>query len=275
MLTGHDSSVILSVSRCHCVAGRSTDGGTFVILIGRDSIRFGQCDDSSQAPECVQRLCITELQELSDEETRVPYSWRKPYPDWRRASTYSPIHWRWSSIYLPMVTPNLVSCRLTNCSGPRSCLYCTDQHVACSTQMNRHPNSRRSSNQSVATVYEHARAQVFQEIDDPDDIGTTSFWRKLVLEAAREQVAPDWLPHETDRDKETWTFLVECLMGCVLWDNDYECQESLDIPPEESRHLRAILGVADDYHTEVPPDPPDEQVNLYVDALMGLTAGVR
>jgi len=128
---------------------------------------------------------------------------------------------------------------------------------------------------SVATVYEHAKDRVLQEIDETDDSGTTSFWRRLVLEAAREQVAPDELPHEMDRDKEIWTFLIECLVGCVLWDNDYECQESLDLPPEESRRLRAILGVADDYHTEVPPDPPDEQANLYVDALMGLTADVR
>ena len=38
---------------------------------------------------------------------------------------------------------------------------------------------------AVATVYEHARDQVYQEIDDPEFSGATSFWRRLVLEAAR------------------------------------------------------------------------------------------
>ncbi len=36
-----------------------------------------------------------------------------------------------------------------------------------------------------------------------------------------------------------------------------------------------MLGVADDYYTDVPPDPPDEQINLYVDALKGLTLEAR
>jgi hypothetical protein len=128
---------------------------------------------------------------------------------------------------------------------------------------------------SVAVVYEQAKERVFQEIDDPDVSGETSFWRRLVRDAAREQVAPDELPHETDRDKEVWLVLIECLAGCVLWDNDYESQESLDLPPEKSKHLRTMLGMADDYYTDVPPDPPDEQINLYVDALKGLTVEAR
>ena len=68
---------------------------------------------------------------------------------------------------------------------------------------------------SVAVVYEQAKEQIFQEIDDPDVSGETSFWRRLVRDAAREQVAPDELPHDTDRDKEVWFVLIECLAGCV------------------------------------------------------------
>mgnify|MGYP001826540529 CR=1 FL=1 len=128
---------------------------------------------------------------------------------------------------------------------------------------------------SVAVVYEQAKEQVFQEIDASGVSGETSFWRRLVRDAAREQVAPHELPRETDRDKEVWFVLIECLAGCVLWDNDYESQESLDLPPEKSKHLRAMLGMADDYFTDVPPDPPDEQINLYVDALKGLTLEAR
>ena len=58
-------------------------------------------------------------------------------------------------------------------------------------------------------------------------------------------------------------------------DNDYESQESLDLPPKESRRFRAALGMTDDYFTDVPLDPRDDQVNLYLDALMGLTANAR
>ena len=39
--------------------------------------------------------------------------------------------------------------------------------------------------------------------------------------------------------------------------------------------LHAIVGMADDYYTDVPPDPPDDQADLYVDALVGLTADAR
>jgi hypothetical protein len=127
----------------------------------------------------------------------------------------------------------------------------------------------------VEIVYERAKGLVYQEIDDPDSFAETSFWRRLVLDAVREQVGPDELPNDTDRDKETWTFLVECLAGCVLWDNDFKSQLSLDLPPEESRQFRALLGMADDYYTDVPPDPPDDQADLYVDALVGLTADAR
>lgn len=128
---------------------------------------------------------------------------------------------------------------------------------------------------AVATVYEFAKVQVHNEIDDPELRRGTPHWRRLVLEAAREQVARDELPDDTNGDKETWTLLVKCLAGCVLWDNDYEWQESLDLPPDESRHLRATLGMDDDYYTDVPQDPPDDQSNLYLDALMGLTADAR
>ena len=129
---------------------------------------------------------------------------------------------------------------------------------------------------AVATVYEFAEVQVHQELDDPELRRGTPYWRRLVLEAAREQVTPDEVPDDTSScDKETWTFLVECLAGCVLWDNDYEWQESLDLPPEESRLFHATLDMDDDYYTDVPQDPPDNQSNLYLDALMGLTSDVR
>ena len=128
---------------------------------------------------------------------------------------------------------------------------------------------------AVAAVYEHAKDQVYQEIDNPDFSAEPTFWRRLVLDAVRDQASPGEPPHETDCDKDTWTILVECLAGFVLWDNDYELQESLDLPPEKSQRFHELLGMSDEYYTDVPPDPRDDQANLYVDALMGLTADAR
>jgi hypothetical protein len=82
---------------------------------------------------------------------------------------------------------------------------------------------------AVAIVYEFAKEQVFLEIDEPDSSHETSFWRRLILKAARQQVELDELPLDSDPDKGIWTLLIECLAGCVLWDNDYESQASLDL----------------------------------------------
>ena len=128
---------------------------------------------------------------------------------------------------------------------------------------------------AVATVYEFAKDQVKQEIENPEFCEGTTHWRRMILGAARQQNVSGELLDDTSDELESWVELVECLAGCVLWDNDYEWQGSLDAPPEESRRVRDILGVAGDYYTDVPPDPPDDQVALYVDALMGLTADVR
>jgi len=128
---------------------------------------------------------------------------------------------------------------------------------------------------AVAIVYEFAKDQVKQEIDALVCREGATRWRRMILDAARDQEVSDELPEDTDDDKETWDFLLECLAGCVLWDNDYECEAIMDLPPEKSRHLRDTLGISDDYHTDVPHDPPDDQVSLYLDALVGLTVDAR
>jgi len=95
------------------------------------------------------------------------------------------------------------------------------------------------------------------------------------VDAAREQDVSSDLPDATNDDIETWAFLLEGLADCVLWDNDYESQQNLDLPPDKSSFMRNTFGVADDYYTAIAPDPPDNQVNLYLDAIKGLTAPGR
>ncbi|MCP4876639.1 MAG: hypothetical protein GY896_14360, partial [Gammaproteobacteria bacterium] len=90
-------------------------------------------------------------------------------------------------------------------------------------------------------------------------------------DASRQCEGIDELPHENSCDKGEWELLIECLEGAVLWDTDFEDQDRLDVDPDASRALDQFLGISDNYYTEVPHDPPDDQINLYIDALMGLT----
>jgi hypothetical protein len=128
---------------------------------------------------------------------------------------------------------------------------------------------------AVATVYEFARQEVYQEIDDPEFSENPTYWRRLVLEAARERAELDEFPEVTSNDKGLWNLLIECLAGCVLWDIDYALEGTMDLPPEKSRKARDVLGLDEDYYTDVPDDPRDDQVKLYLDALIGLTLEAR
>jgi len=128
---------------------------------------------------------------------------------------------------------------------------------------------------AVATVYEFAADRVRNEIEDPEPKEGAPHWRSLILDAAGELDGDIDLPDVADADIDIWDLLLECLAGRVLWDNDYELRENLDLPPEEGKLLHATLGMDDDYFTAIAPDPPDDQVNLYLDALMGLTASAR
>jgi hypothetical protein len=129
---------------------------------------------------------------------------------------------------------------------------------------------------TVATVYQFAKEQVEQEIVFPlsEDEGEGTAWRRLVLNAAREHSASE-LPDENCADTGEWDYVIDCLADRVLWDQDYALLQCLDATPEKRREVQETLGVAADYFTEIPPDPPDSQTNLYLDALRGLTASVR
>jgi len=124
---------------------------------------------------------------------------------------------------------------------------------------------------AVATVYRHALDNVFQEIEEPEFATSIPSWRQLILNAARQCGDIDELPTDTNSDKSEWTILMECLEGAVLWDTDFEAQKRLDADPDTTRTLNEVLGISDNYYTDVPYDPPDDQIKLYIDALKGLT----
>ena len=64
------------------------------------------------------------------------------------------------------------------------------------------------------------------------------------------------------RKLDDWEILVDCLADRILWgDDDYEMGNLfLDADPSEGRARMDLMGIEDDYFTEIAPDPTDEQL---------------
>jgi hypothetical protein len=93
-------------------------------------------------------------------------------------------------------------------------------------------------------------------------------WRRLVLAACRKvgespagehfDDVQEWitLPAVSSTDINAWNDEVTALSERVLGDRDWElADELLDQPPEVANHLKAHLGIDDDYFTAVVPLP--------------------
>ncbi len=124
---------------------------------------------------------------------------------------------------------------------------------------------------ALATVYKHVLDMVVQEINDPDLASRRPSWRQLVIAAACDSDNIDEVPKETSRNKEDWEIVVDCLADDLLRDRDFELEIHLDADPDKSREVKDIMGTSEDYYAAVAHDPPDDQLNLYIDALKGLT----
>lgn len=124
----------------------------------------------------------------------------------------------------------------------------------------------------VAAVYRVMLDQIVQEIDDADFSAAASLnWRRMAREAFAQWYDLEECPQEDSSDKSEWDGVIECLEAAVLWDNDFEVREGLDADPDASSALKLILDIPDNYFTEVPFDVSDDQLDLYIDALKGLT----
>ncbi len=127
---------------------------------------------------------------------------------------------------------------------------------------------------SVWCVYQHVRDMLEVEIEEPAEENGLPSWRQMVLAASRETQVSDELPREGCKEKEDWKFLVDCLESRVLWDYDWQLEDSIDLAPEASRRLKDELGIADDYFVAVPPDPPDAEAERLLRQLIDLTDAV-
>ncbi len=133
------------------------------------------------------------------------------------------------------------------------------------------PEPTACSEASVAAVFQFALSQIEQEISDPELSEDATFWRALALNAAVQQGTLAKSPSESSTDFSAWQLVVESLEDTVLWDRDFEMQIGMDVAPETGQDMKQKLGISDDYFVAIPMDIPDAQLNLYLDALKGLT----
>ena len=139
---------------------------------------------------------------------------------------------------------------------------------------------------TVAAIFVEIRDQVAIEIDLFADRTVNEgglSWRRLVLAAhetllCRPQDQPggenglvdfDTRPFFNGTDSlgktcaeiSVWENLIDGLSGAVLWDRDFEMADSfLDEDPGISRQRRRLLGIDNDYFTQVAPDPRPEEI---------------
>ncbi len=138
------------------------------------------------------------------------------------------------------------------------------------------PELTASIEAAAAMVFRHAAGMVAMELNEPVEKAAGPSWRELVLAACRDAGIED-LPDvpATDDNPDAWVLLVDCLEDRVLWDNDWEMSEFLDVDPDVGRRMRRELGISDDYFVAVTPDPTDAEVERLLGELRELTADAR
>lgn len=130
-------------------------------------------------------------------------------------------------------------------------------------------------------VEEAADPEWIKHLDTPDD---ATSWRRLIFAAYQEAVesdetstgisTPEELSDDEDPDgiweapavdsknTDDWEFLVDDLANRILWeDRDYEAgHHFMDVDPLEADLKKELLGIQDEYYTDVVPDPTDAEI---------------
>jgi hypothetical protein len=117
---------------------------------------------------------------------------------------------------------------------------------------------------TIAAIYQQLRARVEGEIyterTSPEAEDGDTLQRQDVLWAL--------LEHDPDRNwpdaecgvMETWELALESLQDRVLADQDWAMDDlTMDLPPDEGRALKEVMGISGDYFIDVPPEAIDQQ----------------
>ncbi|MDB4654591.1 hypothetical protein OAE40_02305 [Rubripirellula sp.] len=132
---------------------------------------------------------------------------------------------------------------------------------------------------TVAAIFKDVRDHVAIEVSFPQSTEHARWverpgWRHLVASAFHSVTISEGdfeyleeLPLEASSDLHQWERVIDYLADAVLWDRDFEFSGTfLDMDPEILRERRRILGIDDDYFTQIAPDPRPAEVAELVSA---------
>jgi hypothetical protein len=76
---------------------------------------------------------------------------------------------------------------------------------------------------------------------------------------------------------DEWELLIDCRENRILWwDGDYLMGKYfLDADPVEIKARKEQMGIDDDYHTAIPPDPTDYELQGIRDQLRAICGRPR
>ena len=131
---------------------------------------------------------------------------------------------------------------------------------------------------AIVVVYGELWVLVSIELYDPQAGGTT--WRQLVVQAVKESAVEHaydlaWVPDPASRDEGLWLERIAGLQREILEDTDEEAVESIaDLPGNQAREIRKILGISDEYALMIPDDLNDRQIEQRLTELHRLLGSV-
>jgi len=131
---------------------------------------------------------------------------------------------------------------------------------------------------AIVGVYGELWVLVSIEIYDPQASGTV--WRQLVVQAVKESAVEHahdlaWVPDPASTDERLWLERIAGLQREILEDTDEVAVESVaDLPGNQARAIRKILGISDEYALMVPDDLNDRQIEQRLTELHRLLRSV-
>ena len=117
---------------------------------------------------------------------------------------------------------------------------------------------------AIVVVYGELWVLVSIEMYDREAQGTT--WRQLVVQAVKESAVEHaydlaWVPDPASTDERLWLERISGLQREILEETNQAAVESVaDLPGNQARAIRKILGISDDYALMIPDDLTDRQI---------------
>jgi hypothetical protein len=131
---------------------------------------------------------------------------------------------------------------------------------------------------AIVVVYGELWVLVSIEMYDPQARGTT--WRRLVVQAVKESAvehayAPAWVPDPASTDERLWLDRISGLQREILEETNQAAVESVaDLPGNQAREIRKILGISEEYALMIPDDLTDRQIEQRLTELRRLLRSV-